>query len=184
MFPILLHLRKLPVALIGSGNSAVCRLALLDREGASVSVFSPGPSVELEAAAGLRLARLLPDLGEIKAMRLVFVAGLDVELSAAMASLAREAGVPVNTEDRPALCDFHVPAIVKRGDLTLTVSTNGASPALAHLLRRRLEAEYDAEWEARLAAAAEWRKTWRTECVPPAEITRRTRARMVKRGWL
>lgn len=184
MFPILFDLRNAPVALIGSGPSAVCRLALLDREGASVSVFSPDAGPELEAAAGLRLARLLPDLGELKAMRLLFIAGLGEDLSQRMAALARQAGVPVNAEDRPALCDFHVPAIVKRGDLTLTVSTNGASPALAHLLRRRLEAEFDAEWEARLAAAAAWRKTWREEGIPPADITRRTQARMVKRGWL
>ncbi len=135
MFPILFNLKGAAVALIGAGAPTVCRLALLDREEASVSVFAPEAGAELEAAAGLRMARLWPDRGELRAVRLVFIAGLDADLAGRMAALARQAGVPVNTEDRPA-------------------------------------------------AASDWRKSWRTEGLSPSEITRRTRARMVKRGWL
>ena len=44
----------------------------------------------------------------------------------------------MNTADEPALCDFYMPAVVRRGELTVAISTGGASPALAAKLRRKL----------------------------------------------
>ena len=59
---------------------------------------------------------------------------------------AQASGVWINVADRPELCDFFVPAVVRRGDLTLAVSTNGASPALARRLRERLERDLGPEY--------------------------------------
>jgi len=53
--------------------------------------------------------------------------------------MARNAGALVNIEDAKPLCDFHVPSLVRRGDLVMTVSTAGRSPGLARRLRRHLE---------------------------------------------
>ncbi|HLQ77981.1 MAG TPA: bifunctional precorrin-2 dehydrogenase/sirohydrochlorin ferrochelatase, partial [Terriglobia bacterium] len=54
-------------------------------------------------------------------------------------SIARAKGVLINTVDKPELCDFIVPAILRRGDVTLAISTSGKSPALAANLRERLD---------------------------------------------
>ncbi len=62
--------------------------------------------------------------------------------SARLAQLARDAGVLVNVEDVPDLCDFHVPAAVRRGDLLLTVSTGGRAPGLSRILREWLETPF------------------------------------------
>lgn len=56
-----------------------------------------------------------------------------------IASLCREAGIQVNVPDAPSLCTFFLPAVVKRGDLTIAFSTDGKSPALAAYLRRNAE---------------------------------------------
>jgi precorrin-2 dehydrogenase / sirohydrochlorin ferrochelatase len=58
----------------------------------------------------------------------------------------RERGVLVNVMDDPARCDFAAPAVVRRGDLTMAVSTSGRSPALARKLREELERRFGPEW--------------------------------------
>ncbi len=66
----------------------------------------------------------------------------------------------------------------------LTVSTGGASPALARILKRRLEAEFGESWGGRLKEIAGWRKAWRENGVSGAELTARTEAAINERGWL
>jgi uroporphyrin-III C-methyltransferase / precorrin-2 dehydrogenase / sirohydrochlorin ferrochelatase len=69
-----------------------------------------------------------------------FIATGDADRDAAAQRAARSIGVPVNVADRPALCDFILPAIVDRDEIVVAVSTGGASPTLATLLRGRIEA--------------------------------------------
>ena len=59
---------------------------------------------------------------------------------------ARTAGIPINVADDPARCDFIIPAVVERGDLTVAISTNGKSPALAARLRRRISGMLGSEY--------------------------------------
>ncbi len=87
----------------------------------------------------------------------------------------------VNVEDRPALCDFHSVAEIRRGDLLLTVSTNGASPRLAARIRARLEAEYPQLWSARLATLRQCRTVWRQQ---GSDVTALTDALLEANGWL
>jgi len=184
MFPMLVDLKRAHVALAGNGEAALGRLRMLDAEGADVTVYAPTPSDGLAEAAGKRLVRQLPRAEDIGLARVLFVAGLDKADALRLAEEARRAGVFINVEDDPALCDFHVPAIVRRGDLVLTVSTGGASPALARILKRQLEAEFDQSWTARVSEIAEWRRAWRANGISGAEITARTHAAMTERGWL
>ena len=88
-------------------------------------------------------------------MRALWIVGLPDDEAAELAALARSERVLVNVEDRPALCDFHSVAEVRRGDLLLTVSTGGASPGLAARIRARLAAEFGPEWADRLALLRE-----------------------------
>ena len=87
-------------------------------------------------------------------MRALWIVGLPDDEAAALAALARSERVLVNVEDRPALCDFHSVAEVRRGDLLLTVSTGGASPGLAARIRARLAADFGPEWAERARPAA------------------------------
>jgi precorrin-2 dehydrogenase / sirohydrochlorin ferrochelatase len=78
---------------------------------------------------------------------LVIGATDDEKTNAAVARDAREKGIPVNIVDDPQKCDFILPSIVQRGDLTLAIGTCGKSPALARLLREELEEKYGTEYE-------------------------------------
>src|SRR4029077_6417769 len=102
-------------------------------------------------------------------LHLLFIAGLKRSAAAALAAKARAAGILTNVEDVPELCDFHVPAVVRRGDLALTVSTSGKAPGLARLLREWLERAVGTEWQDRLERLAEARTGWRSEGLGPSE---------------
>src|SRR6185437_13091215 len=114
----------------------------------------------------------------------LFVAGLEREVSEQLASRARGQGILVNVEDVPDLCDFHVPAAIRRGDLVLTVSTGGQSPGLAKLIREWLERRLGFEWNARLKEMASVRAKWREQGHAPSEVSRRTRDFVRERDWL
>jgi precorrin-2 dehydrogenase / sirohydrochlorin ferrochelatase len=66
--------------------------------------------------------------------------------------------VLVNAVDDPDFCDFYMPAVVRRGDLQIAISTNGHSPALAQQLRQHLETEFDDGWAKRLLKIGERRR--------------------------
>ena len=114
--PIFVRLRGQPVVLLGDGPAAAAKARLIDSAG-GVVVRGPGPGV-----------------------RLAFVALDDAARAADAAAVLRAAGCLVNVVDRPALCDFTVPAIVDRSPVVVAVGTGGASATLAKALRERFEA--------------------------------------------
>ena len=77
---------------------------------------------------------------------LVFAATGSPQVQAAIVSDARQSGRLVNVADDPAACDFHLPAVVRRGDLLLTVSTRGRSPSVAAMIRRQLDKDFGEEY--------------------------------------
>lgn len=185
MLPVSLDLTKLPVAVAGNGPQTLKRLAALDQAGAAkVAVFAPAPSSALREAAGPRIVLRLPDSADFSAFRILFVGDLSPDVAAPIAAQARAQGVLVNVEDVPSLCDFHMPSIVRRGDLLIAVSTGGKSPALAQAIRTDLEARYGDEWAARLCDLADARARWREEGLALSEIARRSHALIAERGWL
>src|SRR5439155_10665317 len=76
--------------------------------------------------------------GDCAEAALVFSATGDAEISRAVHAEATALGVFVNTADQPALCSFIMPAVVRRGDIGIAISTSGKSPALAARLRRKI----------------------------------------------
>jgi precorrin-2 dehydrogenase / sirohydrochlorin ferrochelatase len=117
-------------------------------------------------------------------LKLLFVAGLPASQASNLAGRARKAGVLVNVEDQIALCDFHVPALIRRGDLLIAVSTGGRAPGLARLLREWLAKRFGPEWSIYLDQAGQSRAAWRAEGATGADISRRTRALVEERNWL
>src|SRR5262249_55115442 len=77
--------------------------------------------------------------GDFRGAAAAFIATGDAARDADLQRLAKSAGVPVNVADRPALCDFIMPAIVDRDEVVVAVSTGGASPTPASVLRSRIE---------------------------------------------
>ena len=161
-------------------------LSAATRVGLSGEGDALGRRAALLVEAGLR-AELLPsdvDDAQLAGLKILFVAGLDELQTLSLASRARALGVLVNVEDEPDLCDFHVPAIVRRGDLVLTVSTGGRAPGLARRLREWLEQQFGQEWQGRLRTLSEARSTWRADGITPTEVSRRTNQLIAEQGWL
>lgn len=164
MLPIVLNPTASRVGLIGEGDGLARRLTTLE-------------------AGGVCPVRIAPD-DPLDGISVLFVAGLDRPASAAIALQARARGVLVNVEDMPDLCDFTMPAIVRRGDLLLTVSTNGRAPALARRLREWLEEHFPRDWEARLVELGGVRDRLRAAGVEAGAIAEMTRKIIDEKGWL
>jgi precorrin-2 dehydrogenase/sirohydrochlorin ferrochelatase len=164
----LVFLPDTPVLLAGRGPAFGRRRALLE-------------------GAGLRAPTLVdgtPDEADLDGQRLVFGAGLTEAENEALTTAARARGVPVNIEDVPHLCDFHVPALVRRGDLLLSVSTGGQAPALSAALRGWLAEAFGPEWAGHLAEAASLRARLRAAGAPPAAVMRGLREHLEDAGLL
>jgi precorrin-2 dehydrogenase/sirohydrochlorin ferrochelatase len=124
------------------------------------------------------------DKAVLAGLRVLFVAGLARPIAAALAERARNEGLLVNVEDVPELCDFHVPAIVRRGELILTVSTCGRAPGLARRLREWLAGAFGPEWSGRLDDVSAARAEWRSKGLAPSEVSQRTRRFVAEKRWL
>ena len=164
MLPIILTANSAAIGLAGQGEGLKRRHALLTEAG--VVPVSVTPDAALDG------------------LKLLFVAGLDADGSEVLAMRARRAGILVNVEDVPALCDFHVPAILRRGELMFGVSTGGRAPALASRLRQWLGERFGPEWTAYTADLGAARENWRRDGIPAAEIAARTRRLVAENGWL
>ena len=167
MLPIAINPPALKTGLVGHGEALARRAALLAESGVATRLLSPEASDEVLAP-----------------LHLLFVAGLPEGEAQLVASRARALGVLVNVEDVPALCDFHVPAIVRRGDLLLTVSTGGAAPALARAVREQLAESFGPEWRGRVAELGKARAKLRSQGHSPQTVSSKVRALVADKGWL
>src|SRR5262245_9747487 len=137
-FPVYLNLTGKRVVVIGGGDVAERKVASLSGTGAEITVISPALTQQLLSLANsnaLSWHKRSYIRGDCADATLVFSATDDPETSRAVWEEATAAGILVNTADQPSLCDFIMPAIVRRGDLAVAISTGGASPALAATLR-------------------------------------------------
>ncbi len=185
MIPLALDPAQTRLAITGNGDLALRRLAALRAAGATdVVLFADAPSAALVAAAGAYLRPHLPAAIDLSALHVLWIAGLPEDTAARLAMAAREQRVLVNVEDRTEYCDFHSVAEVRRGDLLLTISTNGAAPGLAGAIRRHLETCFPAAWADRVAEITALRTAWRQDRVPMAEAAKRIEAVVAARCWL
>ena len=179
MIAIALDPARLRLGLAGRGMLFRRRLEGLRSGGATPLLFSD----DADATTGELVSC---PLGEAASARLdaLWIAGLADEAATTLAAAARSRGALVNVEDCRAQCDFHSVAEVRRGDLLLTVSTGGGSPALTARLRADLARRYGAEWAERLRMLADRRAAWRREGMDLATLARRSDAVIDAAGWL
>ncbi|MCX7102981.1 MAG: siroheme synthase CysG [Methylobacter sp.] len=141
-FPVFLKLTDQPCLVIGAGEIAARKIELLSRAGANITVIAREISdTVLSQEASHRLTLLeksfVPeDLGEF---RLVVSATDNAETNQLVAKTATEKNIPVNVVDNPELCSFIFPAIIDRSPIIAAVSSGGAAPVLARLLRAKIE---------------------------------------------
>jgi precorrin-2 dehydrogenase/sirohydrochlorin ferrochelatase len=158
---------------VGGGGVAERKVGLLLASGAAVCVVSPAASPRLRALASsgrIRLSCRPVQTKDLAGAFLVFAATDDVRVNRRVAGHARRAGILVNVADDPAGCSFLVPSVIRRGELTIAISTGGGSPALAKRLRRRLERTIGPEYETFLDALRTLRE--RAQAIMPDPAAR------------
>jgi len=141
-FPIFLNLRGRLCTIIGGGEVAARKAAALLREEACVRVVAPELSDEMKAllvSPHLTHVSRAYQEGDLEGSALAFAATNEADVNAAVYQEAESTGIPVNVADDPAHCTFFMPAAVHRDPITIAISTEGCSPALARHLRRKIE---------------------------------------------
>ncbi len=145
---------------VGGGEVAARKVAALCEAGAHPVVISPALCESLQQQTKLGEVEAVGRAyqpGDLAGARLVIAATDDAATNEAVWHEAQAIGCLVNVVDDPARCNFHVPAIVSRGKLTISVATGGSSPLLACRLRESLEQQFDAAYEPYVALLAELR---------------------------
>jgi len=160
-YPIFLDLADRPCVVIGGGDVGRRKVEGLLAAGARVTVISPTLDPELgrlrDEGAIRHVQREYRD-GDLEGFELCMVATDDAAVNGAVAREGRARRVWVNASDDPVNCDFILPSVVRKGNITLAASTGGGSPALARRLREELEAYLDADMSSLADLLAETRR--------------------------
>jgi len=157
-----------PAVVIGAGEIAARKVHDLLAANAVVTVIAPAACESIEALDAHNQVTFRPRRYKASDLDGVIVAIAATDDEALNRRVARDAAhrrVLVNVVDRPALCTFTLPAVVRRGDLTIAVATEGRCPALSSILREELEAYYGPEYARLVTRFAASRQT------------------MIARGW-
>jgi uroporphyrin-III C-methyltransferase/precorrin-2 dehydrogenase/sirohydrochlorin ferrochelatase len=173
--PIFLRLSGQPALVVGGGEVAARKVNALLRAGGQVTVLSPELGTELTAMVAegrLQYLRKCFEPDDVEPYALIISATNRREVNEAVAGAARRHRIPVNVVDCPELCSFIFPAIVDRSPVVIAISTGGASPVLARLVRARLEAALPAAY-GRLAQLAEACRQRVKDCIPDGTRRRR-----------
>jgi precorrin-2 dehydrogenase/sirohydrochlorin ferrochelatase len=153
VYPVNLDVAGRDCLVVGGGEVGLRKTRGLLDCGAAVTVISPAaaPALrELAETGEIAWAERGYRSGDMNGRFLVFAAAGDAGVNAQVVSDARRAGVLCNAADRPGEGDFTLPAVLRRGDLALAVSTGGASPALSRRIRITLAETFGPEYETAL----------------------------------
>lgn len=168
-YPIFLDVTKRPCLVIGGGKIGTEKVTGLLKADADVTVISPQlePALE-ELCTEERIThrRGAYARGDMVGFDLVFVATDDRSANATIRAEGRDRGIWVNSADDAKNCDFILPSVVRRGPITIGISTGGGSPAMARRVREELTDYFTDDFE------------------PLAELLAEVRAEFKKRGDL
>lgn len=163
MYPISLNISGKLCVVVGGGQVAERKVLSLLHAHAAVRIISPQLSEVLAEVVTEQAAKntVKKDTvkkgtvqwwergyqhGDLDGALLVFAATDNRQVQDTVVQDAQQAGILVNVVDSPESCDFQVPAVVRRDNLNIAVSTNGASPAVAALIRQELDRRYGDEY--------------------------------------
>jgi uroporphyrin-III C-methyltransferase/precorrin-2 dehydrogenase/sirohydrochlorin ferrochelatase len=168
LFPVFLKLAGRAVLVVGGGPVAAARLKPLLAAGAAVTVVAPEIHGAIGAARDVTILRRRFRPEDLEGAWLV-VAAAPPDVNRAVLAAAESARVFVNAVDHPDAATAYTGGVVRKGGLTLAVSTDGRAPALAGLLREALEAVLPDEIERWIEEAARVRQGQRKDAVPISE---------------
>ena len=167
LFPAFLKLGGRPVLVVGAGPVAASKLEALLRAGAQVTVVAPEVHPAIRAA-GVRLEVRPYEPRDLAGVWFA-VAAATPEVNAAVAADAERRQIFVNAVDDPANASVYLGGVVRRGGVTVAISTSGDAPALAGLLREGIDALLPAELDRWSAQARAIRTDWKANGTPMHE---------------
>ena len=148
-YPVFLNVKGRRCAVIGGGEVALRKVITLLKDGAKVTVISPELCLELASLAKekkIKYAAREYKSGDLKGVFVAIAATDNSIINRRVAAEARKQAALVNVVDDAGESDFIAPAIIRRGEITIAISTSGQSPALARKLRVKLENEFGEEY--------------------------------------
>jgi len=148
-YPVFLSVKDRKCVVVGGGEVALRKVEVLLGYGAEVKVISPCICPELAELGSQNSIRVIDrkyQAGDLEDTFVAIAATDDNGINQMVASEARQNSVLINAVDDAEKSDFIVPSYLRRGDITIAVSTGGRSPALARKLRLRLESEFGDEY--------------------------------------
>lgn len=149
LFPMFMKLDGRRCLVVGAGSVGEPKISSLLSSGASVRVIAlhaTAAVAEWAQAGSITWEQRAFNLSDLEENFLVIAATNSRELNATIFHEAQQRNILCNVVDDPEYCDFYYPAVVRRGDLQLAISTNGQSPALAQRIRRELEIQFGPEY--------------------------------------
>jgi len=167
-YPIFLDLKGRKCVVVGGGSVAERKIGILLEHQASVTVISPTLSQGLQHLAEQGAIQTIIrnyQAGDLEEAFLVIAATDDTCINTAIADQRGKQRALVNVVDNPEISDFIVPALVRRGDITIAISTAGKSPALARKIRAELEKNFGAEYATLVRLVNEVRSELKRRCV-------------------
>ena len=171
LFPLFLKLAGRKVLVVGGGPVAAAKVAALRDASADIAVVAPEVEpglAELAASGAIAIARRSFDAADLDGAWLV-VAAATPDVNRGVAAAAESRRLFVLAVDDPSAASAYGAGTLRRGGVTVAVSTDGRAPALAGLLREGLEAVLPADLETWAAAADTQRAQWRAAGVPMSE---------------
>ena len=160
-YPIFLDLKGRRCVVVGGGSVAERKTRMLLEHNALVTVISPALNQGLQQLAEQGAIQVVPSnfkSNDLKGAFLAIAATDDPITNAAVSDKGRKQRILINVVDDPKVSDFIVPSIVRRGDITIAISTAGKSPALARRLRTELDAILPAEYANLVSLVSEVRE--------------------------
>jgi|LGVE01.1.fsa_nt_gb precorrin-2 dehydrogenase/sirohydrochlorin ferrochelatase len=148
-YPVNLDVLNRKCLVVGGGRVGTRKVITLLGCGATITVVSPVASerlLELADDSLIRLKKRPYQTSDLDGMFLVFGTTDDEELNRQISADAEKLNMLCNIADRPKVCNFILPSIVSRGDLVISISTSGKSPAFAKKLRKELEKQFGEEY--------------------------------------
>lgn len=169
-YPIMLDIRNRPVIVIGGDRIAAEKATALSASGAHVTVMNAEFCPELQEMAERQeiiLRQKTYEPGDlVGAFVVVATATYDPQLAEAIWNETQERGQLINIVDVPTRCSFIIPSILRRGQLTISVSTEGASPSLSKRIRQRLEDLFPSAYDLYMQMAVVARTHLRRQGIP------------------
>ena len=146
LFPAFIKLVGRPCLVVGAGSIATSKIDSLLRTGAHVTVIAPNAKPEIAALTATRRItwhRREFHAEDLSGVFLSIAATADNSVNRAVFLESQKRGILCNAVDDPPHCDFYFPAVVRRGDLQIAISTAGESPSIAQRFRREIEGALD-----------------------------------------